>query len=112
MLVQAPNASHTNPYACTSSQKFKQLHMLGQPPNNSDTSLCRCRLLMLHTQILKLCRFPTIQRTTYACAGFQQFTCKSLCSYRFPTLHMHILLLVQVPDNSDNSLSLGSLLNF
>ncbi|MBW0554212.1 hypothetical protein O181_093927 [Austropuccinia psidii MF-1] len=82
--LQAPNASHANPYACAVSQQFKQLLTPGQAFINSYTN-------------------------TYACTGSQSFTCTSLRLYRFPKLHMHILILVQVPYNSDHSLRLGSL---
>ncbi|MBW0474492.1 hypothetical protein O181_014207 [Austropuccinia psidii MF-1] len=34
-LVQAPNSSHANPYACTGSQQFQKLLMLVQAPNAS-----------------------------------------------------------------------------
>ncbi|MBW0586841.1 hypothetical protein O181_126556 [Austropuccinia psidii MF-1] len=70
MLSQAPVASHANTYTCTGSQQFKERPTPGWPPDNSNTSLCQCRLLMLH---------------------------------------MQILMLVQVPNNSNNSLHLGSL---
>ncbi|MBW0525964.1 hypothetical protein O181_065679 [Austropuccinia psidii MF-1] len=58
--VQDPNASHANTFACTGSQNFKQLLMLGQPPNT-----------------------PTLP---YAGAGSRWFTRKSLGLYRFPTI--------------------------
>ncbi|MBW0462273.1 hypothetical protein O181_001988 [Austropuccinia psidii MF-1] len=74
LLAQAPNASHAKPYTCTNAQQFKQIPILGKPPDNSDTSLCQCRLLMLHTQILTLCRFSKVQTIPHSCAGFQKFT--------------------------------------
>ncbi|MBW0485052.1 hypothetical protein O181_024767 [Austropuccinia psidii MF-1] len=84
MQVQVPNTSHANPYACAGSQQFKQLLTPGYASNNSHAN-------------------------PYSCTGSRCFTCTSLCLYRFPMLHMHILTLVQVPDSSDHSLRLGSL---
>ncbi|MBW0575188.1 hypothetical protein O181_114903 [Austropuccinia psidii MF-1] len=107
--VQAPKASHakslrlyrlqtiqTIAYAREASRQRQHFLMHVQAPNASPKSLC-------------LCRFSTIKRIPYAWVAFQQFTCKSLCLYRFLTLHMHILTLVQVPNISDHSLHLGSL---
>ncbi|MBW0550840.1 hypothetical protein O181_090555 [Austropuccinia psidii MF-1] len=54
---------------------------------------------------LCLCRFPTAQKIAYAREGLQQFTHKSLRQQFTGKL----LMLVQVPDNSDHSLCLGSL---
>ncbi|MBW0476784.1 hypothetical protein O181_016499 [Austropuccinia psidii MF-1] len=46
----------------------------------------------------------------YACAGFLLFFAhKFLHLSRIPTLHMQILMLVQVPNNLNNSLHQGSL---
>ncbi|MBW0492973.1 hypothetical protein O181_032688 [Austropuccinia psidii MF-1] len=56
-LVQAPDSSHTNPYAFPGSQIFKLL-IPGKPPNNSNTSLDRCRLPMLQMQILMFVQVP------------------------------------------------------
>ncbi|MBW0534240.1 hypothetical protein O181_073955 [Austropuccinia psidii MF-1] len=154
MLVQDPNASHANPYACPGSQRFthktlcckslchsslltmptipyncpgsqfftRKLLTLVQVPDNSSNSLFQGSLPTAPTlpyagagsqcftcKSLRLCRFPPIQTIAYARAGFQQFTCKSLRLYRFLKLHMHILTLVQVPKNSNNSLCQGSL---
>ncbi|MBW0566544.1 hypothetical protein O181_106259 [Austropuccinia psidii MF-1] len=53
-LFQAHNSSHANPSTRTGSQIFKQPLALGQPPNNSNTSLWQCRLLKLHMQIITL----------------------------------------------------------
>ncbi|MBW0483335.1 hypothetical protein O181_023050 [Austropuccinia psidii MF-1] len=72
---------------------------------------------ILHTQILTLGQVPNNSKIAYARAGFQQFTGKSLCLYRFPTLHMQnpdactgsqhfrpFLTPGKPPDNSKNSL--------
>ncbi|MBW0552871.1 hypothetical protein O181_092586 [Austropuccinia psidii MF-1] len=70
MLVQAPNTSNTNPYACTGSQIFKLLTP-GQPPKNSNTSLCQCRLMTLHIQILMLVQAPNASHENpYTCTGY------------------------------------------
>ncbi|MBW0525004.1 hypothetical protein O181_064719 [Austropuccinia psidii MF-1] len=85
MRVQAPNTSHPNPYACAGSRIFKKFLTPGQASENSHAN-------------------------PYACTGSQCCTYTSLCLYRFLTLHMHILMLIQVPNISDHSLRLGSLL--
>ncbi|MBW0554790.1 hypothetical protein O181_094505 [Austropuccinia psidii MF-1] len=105
----APNTSHANPYACTASQQFKQLPMLGSLPTAPTLPYASAGSQCFICKSLCLCRFPTIQKIPYAGAGFQKFTHKSLSLYRFPTLHTHILMLVQVLNNLDNSLRLGSL---
>ncbi|MBW0561885.1 hypothetical protein O181_101600 [Austropuccinia psidii MF-1] len=103
MLVQAPNTSHTNPYACTGSQIFK-LHTGGSlltiPTLPYTGAGFQC---FIHKSLL-LYRFLKIQRIPYSSAGFHHFTHKYLLFYRFPMLHTHILTLVQAPDNSDSSL--------
>ncbi|MBW0471638.1 hypothetical protein O181_011353 [Austropuccinia psidii MF-1] len=113
MLFQALNASHANPYAFEGSQQLKNLPTTGQPPNNSNTSLCWCRLPMLHmlirtlvqvpnnsnnslcwcrllkihTQILMLVHLPNASHEhPYACTGSQCFTCTSLRLYRLPKI--------------------------
>ncbi|MBW0493489.1 hypothetical protein O181_033204 [Austropuccinia psidii MF-1] len=71
MLVQAPDPSHANPYACNGSQIFKllmlgsqqlkQFLMLGKASNASDSN-------------------------PYAFTGSQSFTGTSLCLYKFLTI--------------------------
>ncbi|MBW0496225.1 hypothetical protein O181_035940 [Austropuccinia psidii MF-1] len=91
--VQASSNSHANPDACAGSQQFKQFLTPVQAldnshvnpyacagSNNAENSLCLCRLLTIHTQIL------TIQTIPYAGEGFQQFTCEFLRLCRFPTI--------------------------
>ncbi|MBW0483127.1 hypothetical protein O181_022842 [Austropuccinia psidii MF-1] len=93
-----------------------------QPPDNANNSSHLSRLMMLHTQILMIVQAPknsnnslcrgslrTTPKLPYAGGGSQCFTHKSLCFYRFPTLHMHIFMLLEVPNSSGNPLSLGSL---
>ncbi|MBW0494228.1 hypothetical protein O181_033943 [Austropuccinia psidii MF-1] len=122
MLVHSPEASHAKSLCLYRFPTIQIIPYAGETSNSSDSSLCGCRIPMLHMQILalvqvpknsnnclRLCRFPKIQTIACAKAGFRQFTRKSLCLYRFPMLHTHILTLVQVPENSDDSLRLGSL---
>ncbi|MBW0515675.1 hypothetical protein O181_055390 [Austropuccinia psidii MF-1] len=87
MLVQAPNTSHTNPYACTGYQIFKLLTPW-EPPDSSKTSLRLCRLLTLQMQILMLVQVPNSSN-------------KCLCQGRLPIIQTQILTLVQVPSNSN-----------
>ncbi|MBW0518737.1 hypothetical protein O181_058452 [Austropuccinia psidii MF-1] len=61
--------------------------MPGQPPDSSETSLCRRRLPMLHTQILTLLQVPDNSKNC-------------LHQGRLPTIHTQILMLVQVPNAS------------
>ncbi|MBW0467340.1 hypothetical protein O181_007055 [Austropuccinia psidii MF-1] len=91
MPVQDPSSVHANPYACTGSQKFKQLLTPGKPPDNSKTSLCWCRLPTVHVQILRLVQVPNNSNN-------------SLCWCRLSMIHTQTLTLVKVPDNSKNSL--------
>ncbi|MBW0520756.1 hypothetical protein O181_060471 [Austropuccinia psidii MF-1] len=149
-LIQDPDASHTNPYACpgsqcitcktlrckslcwgslptmpniayacSGSQRFtRKILMPVQAPDNSNNCLCQGSLVTAPTlsyggagtqcftpKSLRLCRLPKIQQMAYARAGFQQFTCKSLRQH----FTRKILTLVQVTNNSDRSLRLGSL---
>ncbi|MBW0548881.1 hypothetical protein O181_088596 [Austropuccinia psidii MF-1] len=148
-LVQDPNMSHTDPYACPGSQCFTRKTLCWgslptfptipyacpgsqgftrkiltpvQVPNNSNNFLRQGSLATALTlpyagagaqsftrKSLRLCRCLKIQTISYAREGFQQFTCKSSHLYRFPMLHTHILMPVQVLNNSDHSLHLGSL---
>ncbi|MBW0470981.1 hypothetical protein O181_010696 [Austropuccinia psidii MF-1] len=71
-IVQAPNPSHTNPYAREGSRHFQCFLTPGKAPNNSKISL-------------PWGSFPTIATLPYASAGFQRFTCKYSHLYRFPT---------------------------
>ncbi|MBW0499282.1 hypothetical protein O181_038997 [Austropuccinia psidii MF-1] len=66
-LVQDPNASHENPYACAGLQYFKQLLTPGKAANPSHANHYACtssqqfkQLPTPPTQILTLCRFLTI----------------------------------------------------
>ncbi|MBW0581476.1 hypothetical protein O181_121191 [Austropuccinia psidii MF-1] len=83
-LVQDPNASHTNPYACVGSDNansslclcgLPMLHMqkvtIVRALNNSKNSLQWCRLPTPPREFLTFCRFPTIQQFSYTGAGIQ-----------------------------------------
>ncbi|MBW0502288.1 hypothetical protein O181_042003 [Austropuccinia psidii MF-1] len=99
--VQDPDASHAkpcavNPYAGAAFQQCQQFLTAVQAPSSCTGSL-HCGSLLTA---------PTLP---YAGSRSQCFTCKSLCLYRFPKLHTHILTFLQVPNNSDHSLRLGSL---
>ncbi|MBW0541267.1 hypothetical protein O181_080982 [Austropuccinia psidii MF-1] len=60
MRVQAPNASHANPYACAGSQQFKQLLTPGQAFGKlTSKSLPFYRFPKLHTHILTLVQVTT-----------------------------------------------------
>ncbi|MBW0501997.1 hypothetical protein O181_041712 [Austropuccinia psidii MF-1] len=84
MLVQDPNTSHVNPYARTGSQIFKILTPK-KPPNDSNTSLWRCRMPTLQMQILTIVQVPN-NSNNYLPQG------------RLPMLQMQILTLVQIPE--------------
>ncbi|MBW0560198.1 hypothetical protein O181_099913 [Austropuccinia psidii MF-1] len=90
--VQAPDASHKNPYVvqvvnnlnislrqCRLSIAHTLILTLVQAPDNSNNSLRWCRIWTIHMRMLMLVQVPTILKIPYACAGFQQFTCKFLC---------------------------------
>ncbi|MBW0484278.1 hypothetical protein O181_023993 [Austropuccinia psidii MF-1] len=110
-------------YACPDSQNFtREILTPVQVPNNLNNCLRWGSLATAPTlpyvgagaqrftrKSLCLFRFPTIQTIPYAGVGFQCFKRKSLGLYRFPTLHTLILTIVQVPNNSDDSLHRGSL---
>ncbi|MBW0522710.1 hypothetical protein O181_062425 [Austropuccinia psidii MF-1] len=101
MPVQDPNASHAklcaeNLHSGEAFQKYQHFLTPVQAPNASQVkSLC-------------LYRFPTIQIIAYAGAALHSSN-TLLCGCRFPALHMQILMLVQVPNNSKNCLRQGRL---
>ncbi|MBW0587793.1 hypothetical protein O181_127508 [Austropuccinia psidii MF-1] len=78
MPVQDSSNSHANPDACAGSQQFKQFLMPGKASNNSHGN-------------------------PYACAGSDDAR-NSLRLCRLLTIHMQILTLVKVPNNSNNSI--------
>ncbi|MBW0470999.1 hypothetical protein O181_010714 [Austropuccinia psidii MF-1] len=111
-----------------------EMLMPGKPSDNAKNSLCLYRFptiqIIAYTgaasrqlrNFLMWVQEPnTSHAKPYACTGSQQLkqfltpgkafnnSHKYLRLYRFPTLHMHILTLVQVPNNLDHSLRLGSL---
>ncbi|MBW0517186.1 hypothetical protein O181_056901 [Austropuccinia psidii MF-1] len=88
--VQAPNASHANPYVvqvpknlnfslsqCRLSIFHMQILTLVHVPDNSNNSLHQCRLWTIHKQMLTLVQVPTILKIPYTCAGFQHITHES-----------------------------------
>ncbi|MBW0467320.1 hypothetical protein O181_007035 [Austropuccinia psidii MF-1] len=139
MPIQDPNASHVmpctvNPYArqppnnaknslCLS--RIMTLHMqtliLVQAPKYSNAlhwgslptiptlSYSGAGCQHFRRKSLQLYRFPAIKTIPYSREGFQCFKSKYLLMYRFLTLYTHILMLVQVPNNSDNFLCCSSL---
>ncbi|MBW0580048.1 hypothetical protein O181_119763 [Austropuccinia psidii MF-1] len=106
-LVQDPNASHVNPYACAGFQYsadashanpdmvqvpenlkvslrwcwrpiiHTRILTLVQVPDNSNNSLSHSRLPTIHTRILMLVQVLTMLKIPYACEGFRQFTRES-----------------------------------
>ncbi|MBW0475100.1 hypothetical protein O181_014815 [Austropuccinia psidii MF-1] len=99
-LVQDPNPSHTNPYACPGSQRFTRttLHWGSLPTMPTIPYTCpasqhfTCKILTLvqvpDTSNNSLCRgsLPKARTLLYVGAGSQCFTCKSLRLGRFPTI--------------------------
>ncbi|MBW0531849.1 hypothetical protein O181_071564 [Austropuccinia psidii MF-1] len=88
---QASDSSHANPFACAGSNIAKnslrlcrlptihmQILMLVKVPTNSNNSLNQGRLPTIYMRILMLVQVLTMLEIPYACAGFQQFTCKPL----------------------------------
>ncbi|MBW0528435.1 hypothetical protein O181_068150 [Austropuccinia psidii MF-1] len=97
MPGKAADSSHTNHYACTSYQQFKQLPMpvqapkashantyIVQVPNNLNISLRWCRPLITNMQILMLVQVPNNLSN-------------SLLWCRLQTIHTQMLTLAQVP---------------
>ncbi|MBW0513144.1 hypothetical protein O181_052859 [Austropuccinia psidii MF-1] len=80
MPGKAANASHANHYTCTSSRKYKQLPIPVQAPDTSQTD----PYVVQVPNNLKV----------------------SLGRCWRPIVHRQILTLVQVPNNSSNSLPL------
>ncbi|MBW0461949.1 hypothetical protein O181_001664 [Austropuccinia psidii MF-1] len=101
-LVKDPNASHANPHACKGYQIFKLLTP-GKPPDNSNTSLCQCRLPMLQGQILMLVQVPDNANNSLRWGRLPMLQTQIFTLVQAPSL-----TLVQVPNNSDNSLHWAS----
>ncbi|MBW0516308.1 hypothetical protein O181_056023 [Austropuccinia psidii MF-1] len=79
-LVQDPNSSHANPYACSGFQHFKQLLTAG--------------FQFFTRKSLRLYKLPKIQTTPYTGARSQCLPCKSLCcagSQKFKSFLMQVL---------------------
>ncbi|MBW0580221.1 hypothetical protein O181_119936 [Austropuccinia psidii MF-1] len=96
-LVQDVNDSHANPYACAGC-------------DNAKSSLCLCGLLTLDTNIIK--KLSTAVQAPDAPHGIPYVLqvpdnlTVFLRRCRHPIVDMRILTLVQVPNNSSNSLRL------
>ncbi|MBW0569122.1 hypothetical protein O181_108837 [Austropuccinia psidii MF-1] len=116
MLVQLPTIQTThytgagsrclpcNSLRCAGSQQFKRFLMLVQASDNSDANPEACagslqfKKFLMPVQVL-----DNSHANAYACAGSKNSK-NALCLCRLPTIHTRFLMLVKVPNNSNDSL--------
>ncbi|MBW0557235.1 hypothetical protein O181_096950 [Austropuccinia psidii MF-1] len=107
MLVQAPENSHANPYACEGSPKCSKFLTPVQASDDSHANPYACEGSQQFTcESLRLCRLPTIHTPILTLVKAPKNATNSLCLYRLPTIHTPILTLVKVANNADKFLRL------
>ncbi|MBW0548374.1 hypothetical protein O181_088089 [Austropuccinia psidii MF-1] len=97
-LVQDPNASHTNPYACAGFQKFKQLLTPGQAANASHANGYACTSSQQFKQLPTPVQAPDASHTNPYVVQVPNNSNVSLPQCRLPIIPTRILKLVQVPE--------------
>ncbi|MBW0497648.1 hypothetical protein O181_037363 [Austropuccinia psidii MF-1] len=98
-LVHDPYASHTNPYACSGFQYFKQFLMPGQAADASHTNHYACTNSRHFKQLPTPVQAPNASHANPYVVQVPDNLKVFLHRCWLPIIHTQILTLVQVPDN-------------
>ncbi|MBW0546085.1 hypothetical protein O181_085800 [Austropuccinia psidii MF-1] len=105
-LVQDLDASHVNPYACAGFQYFKQFLIPGKAADASHTNHYAFKSTQQFKQLPTPVKAPDASHANPYVMQVPNNLKVSLRRFWLSIIHVQILMLVQVPDNSNNSVSL------
>ncbi|MBW0546857.1 hypothetical protein O181_086572 [Austropuccinia psidii MF-1] len=103
-LVQDPDASHANPYACAGFQYLKQLLTPGQAANASHANHYACTSSQQFKQLPTPVQALDASHANPYVVQVPNNLKVSLHRCWLPIIHTRILTLVKVPNNSNNSI--------
>ncbi|MBW0509876.1 hypothetical protein O181_049591 [Austropuccinia psidii MF-1] len=109
VLVQDPDASHANPYACAGFHYFKQFLTPGKAANASHANHYACTSSQQFKKVPTLVQAPNASHANPYIVQVPDNLKISLRQCWLLIIHMQFLTLLQVPNNSNNSLRRGRL---